>query len=163
MQGDDSPRPSCRRERPRSGSLPPNLSCDHHAVGNGKAAAIIETHGMTVVTTASDVFSWWSHISTVLLYDKQPFSGSLWAWFELQFARQKISLHHYYSKKVRHFLIKCNCCTESFIMLYDSPISQAIREERLLALAKFTNCTDDVGTIGFCPRMRADALLALCL
>ena len=163
MQGDDSPRPSCRRERPRSGSLPPNLSCDHHAVGNGKAAAIIETHGMTVVTTASDAGPWWSHISSVLLFDKQPFSDSLWAWFELQFARQKIALHYYYSKRVRHFLIKCNCCTESFIMLYDTPISQEIKEERLLALAKFTNCTDDVGAIGFCPRVRADALLALCL
>ena len=118
---------------------------------------------MTVVTTASDAGPWWSHISSVLLFDKQPFSDSLWAWFELQFARQKIALRYYYSKRVRRFLIKCNCCTESFIMLYDSPISQAIKEERLLALARFTNCTDDVGAIGFCPRVRADALLALCL
>ena len=87
-QRDVSPGPSSRRERPRSGSLPPILSCDHREEGNGTSAAIIDIHGLTMVHSASEAGPWWNHINSVLFYGEAPLSEDLWEWFVLQFAKK---------------------------------------------------------------------------
>lgn len=140
-QRDGSPGPKSRRERPRSGSLPPSLSCEHHNEGNAAKAAAIDLHGMTEVTTAFEAGPWWSHIETALFYSKQDLATELWSWFEVQLLKKKIVLHHYYNKRTRHFVLKCNCCAQSFIMVYDAWVAKAEIEARVSELARFTNCT----------------------
>ena len=145
---DDSPRGS-RRDRPRSGSLPPILSCAHHVHGgNSDQSAGLDEHGMTLITTAGDAGPWWDHINSVLLWDKQVLSKELWAWLELNFARKRITVQHYFSKRVRNLIIRCTCCSDCFIMVYDSSLTKEAINGRIMELARFANCASEATVAG---------------
>jgi len=161
-QADSSPVSGSRRSRPRSGSLPPILSCRHHDVGNADTEACTDIYGMTLVASASEAGPWWSHLSAVLLYNKAPLNDALWEWFSEQFAKKKIVLFYYYTANVRHFMLKCTCCDEQFIMCYDKYLPQELKDARVMDFARFTQCTVAAKSVGSCPRLRSDNLLAIC-
>ena len=71
-QMDSSPGPASRRKRPRSGSLPPILSWDHHEMGNGETETIADIYGLTIVAFASEAGSLWSHIAAALFSTRRP-------------------------------------------------------------------------------------------
>lgn len=160
---DTSPIPTTRRNRPRSGSVPPRLTCIHHAAGNTNKHSPADLHGMIVVSHAADAGPWFSHIGSTLLYDKQPLSDALWDWLELQFAERRIVLYHYFSPRVRHFTMKCTLCDEQFNMRYDKNLSQETKEKGITALARFSHCTEAATQVGSCPRLRSDKAHALTL
>ena len=132
-------RVSRRRDRPRSGSLPPDLCCSHHKTGNTVESAPSDEHGMIAINTISEAHSWWSHMDSVLFYDKQVLAAEFWSWLEINFHRSRITILHYYSKNVRHFVIKCKCCTEKFSMVYDKALAKDVTDNRCMDLARFTN------------------------
>lgn len=158
-----SPIPTTRRNRPRSGSVPPRLECRHHAAGNTNTHSPVDLHGMNVVSHAADAGPWFSHIGSVLLYNKQPLSDALWQWLELQFAQRRIVLYHYFSTRVRNFTLKCTLCDEQFNMVYDKHCAQETKESGITALARFSHCTEAATQVGSCARLRSDKLHALTL
>ena len=151
----------CRRDRPRSGSLPPTTTCFFHEAGNFRKAGPLPDYGLTSLTSATDAYEWWSHIYSVMFSTRAPLGDELWKWLEYQFARNRVTVQHYYTKKVRHFYIECNQCEEKFIMCYDKNKTLEEREQLINDLAVFTQCTRYIVSVGYCPRKRNDALLAL--
>jgi hypothetical protein len=106
-----------RRDRPRSGSLPPPATCFWHEAGNAGKVALPD-YGMTSLTVANEAYDWWNHFNSVVLSAHVPFSEEFWKWLQHQFARKRITVLFYYSSRVRHSVIKCNKCGEMFIMFY---------------------------------------------
>ena len=151
-----SPRRSSRLDRPRSSSTPP--PCTHHNVGNTCTGASVDGYALDVVTSASAAGPWWSHIAAVLLYDKAPLGDALWAWLDVNLGKGRIELRHYFTPKVRHFILVCTCCGELFFMCYDKHLTDEVKNDRVNDLAAFTHCTDALKRKGSCPRLQSDNL-----
>ena len=148
-----------RRNRPRSGSLPPEQACFWHEAGNSRSNAIPD-YGLDTLRSALDAYDWWNHIAAVMFSDRSLFADDFWKWLEHQFGRRRITIQCYYSANVRHFVLNCSQCEDKFIMCYGNKTLE-VKIQLIKDLADFTQCTKYVGCVGYCPRKRHDALLAL--
>ena len=151
-----------RRDRPRSGSLPPNTTCFFHEAGNFRKTRPPPDYGLDTLTTSTDAYNWWNHIQSVMFSNREPLGDDVWKWLEHQFARHRINIGYYFSDNVRHFIINCNQCDEKFIACYDK--YKKTPEEKALVLtqlAAFTRLTQYMDCVSYCPRKQHDTLLAL--
>lgn len=129
--------------------------------GNTCTGASVDGYALDVVTSASAAGPWWSHIAAVLLYDKAPLGDALWAWLDVNLGKGRIELRHYFTPKVRRFILVCTCCVELFFMCYDKHLTDEVKNARVNDLAAFTHCTDALKRKGSCPRLRSDNLLRI--
>ena len=151
-----------RRRRPRSGSLPPDDRCVWHELGNSIHGGTLPDYGLTTINNSTDAYDWWNHVQSTMFSTRARFAAEVWKWLERQFARNRIHIGYYFSSNVRHFIINCNQCDEKFIACYDKNNKTTAEKDLVLEqLAAFTQLTQYLDCVSYCPRKQHDTLLAL--